>query len=273
MHSLRRPTAPVLAFAALALCATSAAAQEMQSVLTPVQDTTIFDGEPGSSGLSDGSGGSLWLSVIASGLNRRALLKFDLSALPPGSKVRQVTLSLYESRARDEHPVRVHRLLESWGEGASNAGSSGNGAPAQAADATWIHRFHPGTPWSMPGGLFEAQASASELVGAPNQRYAWTGQVPPQGGPTPRLVQDVQGWVDAPSTNHGWILIGAEDGLQNAKRFNSRENAVEQPRLVVLYQPGAAAAADGDVPLPGWALLTLGGLLAAGLARGRGRAG
>jgi hypothetical protein len=266
--------APAVALVALALSAMAAAAQDVERVLAPVQDTSIFNGEPGSSGLSDGRGESLWLSVIASGLNRRALLKFDLSAIPPGSKVRQVTLSLYELRARDEHAVRVHRLLESWGEGASNAGGSGTGAAAQPSDATWTHRFHPGTLWSTPGGLFETQASASVLVGAPNQRYSWSGQLPAQGGPAPRIVQDVQGWVDAPAANHGWILIGAEDGLQNAKRFNSRENAVEPPRLVVRYEPAAPGATDGDVPLPGWALLTLGGLLAAGLARGRhGRSG
>lgn len=274
MRAMPLPLNPVLALVVLALSTAGAAAQELESVLSPVQDTSIFNGEPGSSDLGDGRGESLWLSVIASGLNRRALLKFDLSAIPPGSKVRQVTLSLYESRARDEHLVRVHRLLESWGEGASNAGSSGTGVPAQPGDATWTHRFHPDTLWSTPGGLFEAQVSASGLVGAPNQRYNWSGQLPPQGGPTPRIVQDVQGWVDAPAANHGWILIGAEDGLQNAKRFNSRDNAVEQPRLVVRYEPAAPGAADGDVPLPGWALLTLGGLLAAGLARGRrGRSG
>jgi hypothetical protein len=272
MHSKRLPAGPFLAAAALASCALCAAAQETQRVFSPMLDTSIYDGEPGSDGLSDGKGESLWLSVIASGMNRRMLLKFDLSAIPPGSQVRQVTLSLYESRARDEHLVRVHRLLESWGEGGSNAGSSGTGAPAQPGDATWTHRFFPGTRWSTPGGRFGAQASASVLVGQPNERYSWSGQLPAQGGPAPAIVQDVQGWVDAPGTNHGWILIGAEDGLQNAKRFNSRENAVEPPRLVVHYQPAAAAATDGDVPLPGWALLALGGLLVAGLARAR-RAG
>jgi hypothetical protein len=265
------PFAPAFALMASLLCTAGAAAQELQKVLVPSQDTSIYDGVAGSSGLSDGKGESLWLSVTAGGLNRRALLKFDLAGIPPGSKIEQVTLSLYESRARDEHVVNVHRLLEPWGEGASNGGSAGVGAPAQAGDATWMHRFHPNTAWSTPGGRFEAQVSASRSVGAPNERYSWSGQRPPQGGAVPKIVQDVQDWVDAPGTNHGWILVGDEGGLQNAKRFNSRENAVEPPRLEVRYQ-AAAAGVDGDVPLPGWALVTLVGLLAAGLAR-RARSG
>jgi hypothetical protein len=84
----------------------------------------------------------------------------------------------------------------------------------------------------------------------------------------PALLQDVQGWVDQPASNHGWILIGQEDGVQNAKRFSSR-TSTEPPRLEVRYREPSAQAQDGDVPLPAWALITLFAALAAGLARRR----
>lgn len=241
---------------------------ERRVVLTPVQDTSIFSGTSDSDGLADGMGGSLWLSVIAGGLNRRLLMRFDLSAIPPGSQILEVSLSLYELRARDAHPVHVHRLLESWGEGASNAGTAGTGAPAQPGDTTWVSRFHPGTAWSRPGGQFVDQASATTVVGPPNQRYAWTAQRPDQGMALPMLLQDVQGWVDLPASNHGWILIGQEDGLQNAKRFGSRTGS-EPPQLTVRYVEGGRLVQDGDVPLPAWALAALCATLAFGLARRR----
>lgn len=251
--------------AGIGLCAN---AQDIEAVLEPMQDTSIYAGTSGSNTLSDGKGESLWLATTAEGLTRRALIKFDLSAIPPGSVIRQTTLFLYQLRARDEHVVRLHRVLASWGEGASNAGSAGTGAPAQPGDATWLHRFYPGTLWLAAGGDFLPTASASQVVGPPNVRYSWGGEAPAQGANAPPMVKDVQGWVDAPASNHGWILIGVETTLQNAKRFQSRENAVERPRLVVRYQPAPLlAASDGDIPLPGWAVLALGAALAAGLAR------
>ena len=233
---------------------------------TASQDTSIYFGTAGSSGRSDGSGDYLWLAVTAEGLGRRALLKFDLSSIPPAAVIRQVTLTLYESRARDEHDVTVHRLLASWGEGASNAGGSGTGVQALAGDATWLHRFFPATFWANPGGDHDPLASAVQRVGLPNTTYSWAATRPAQGQPVPGLVRDVQAWVDTPSLNHGWMLIGNEAVEQNAKRFESRNNAVavNRPRLTVVYGPPVVVVADdGDVPLPWWAL----GLLAALLAR------
>jgi hypothetical protein len=233
-------------------------AAELQ--LAPQRDTSIYNGTPGSGNLADGSGDFLWLSVTAEGLNRRALLRFDLSAIPPGSVVQQVQLALYESRARDGHDVAVHRLQRAWGEGTSNAGGSGAGAPAAAGDATWLNAFHPATPWSQPGGDFVAAPSAVAPVGLPGQFYTW--------GSTPALLADVQTWVDQPATNHGWILIGNEQGLQNAKRFESRNNAAaaNRPRLTVRYDPPPAGN-DADIPVPAWALVLLAAAVSARLWR------
>jgi hypothetical protein len=246
------------ATAALLLAALTCAAAELS--FAPVADTSIFSGA-GYDNLADGAGPHLWLAVTAGDFNRRALLRFDLSAIPSGSVVREVRLSLYESRARDEHNVTVHRMLASWGEGLSNAGTSGAGAPATPGSATWINRFHPGTPWAIPGGDFVASASASTAVGAPSQRYTW--------GPTPGLLADVQTWVDNPALNHGWVLIGVENVSQNAKRFESRENntAANWPQLQVVYDAAPAGVSDSNVPLPPWALALMAAGLGAALLR------
>ncbi len=250
----------------LAACAHSAAqAANTTLTVTAAQDTSIYFGTADSATRADGSGDFLWLSVTAEGLGRRALLKFDLSAIPPGATVREVTLTLFESMSRENHDVAVHRLLASWGEGASNAGGSGTGAPAAPGDATWSHRFYPTTLWTTPGGDLDPVPSVVRFVDLPNAFYSWTGVLPTNGGLVPRVVQDVQSWVGSPQSNHGWILIGKETGSQNAKRFQSRNNAVvqTQPRLTVVYSLPEPVADDGDIPIPLWAL----GLLAALLIR------
>jgi hypothetical protein len=52
------------------------------------------------------------------------------------------------------------------------------------------------------------------------------------------MVADAQSWLDAPSSNHGWILVGDEDGSNTSKRFVSREgaDAALRPQLVVTYR-------------------------------------
>ena len=219
-------------------------------VLTPVQDASIFNGTPASDSLAEGSGGYLWLSTTAEGLARRALLRFDLGAVPPGSVLRTARLVLYESRSRTNHLVAVHRLLAAWTEGPANAGGSGTGVAAGTGDVTWRLRSHPALPWQQPGGDFMPNASAIALLGLPNQTYAWAD--------APGLVADVQRWVNLPADNHGWILIGDEINAQSAKRFESRNNAVtvNRPRLELVFD-SPAPPADGDVPLPLWAMALL----------------
>lgn len=241
-----------------------AAQQSVEHRIRPVADATIYAQQDGSTALdatADGKGPNLWTSVIASGATRRALLRFDLSTIPPGSQVESVQLELFEIRARDEHVVSVHRMLASWGEGASNGGDAGVGAPAQAGDSTWSHRFWPKVLWAERGGDFAPSASAALLVGIGPAAFVWQS--------TPQLVADVQGWLAQPASNHGWILIGDDQGLQNAKRFGSRENSADAGRPTLIVTVGAAplASADGDIPLPPWALAMMAAALGLALWR------
>ena len=81
-------------------------------------------------------------------------------------------------------------------------------------------------------------------------------------------MADVKAWVDAPAGNFGWIMIGDEVTIQNAKRFSSRQSSVPsvRPSLTIDYTPPPEADA-AEVPLPAWALA----LLAIGLATCVGR--
>lgn len=265
MTSRRSAGLALFGGAALAASAGSAQATETQlSAFEAVADATIFAEQTGGTlydAVADGRGGKLWTSVLAAGVVRRALVRFDLSALPAGAQVVSVQVEAFMIRLREPQTITLHRITAPWGEGPANGGDAGIGAPASAGDCTWSHRVWPNQPWAMRGGDFLTSASAGAAVSGWPAPVLWAN--------TPELVDDVQGWIEAPASNHGWMLIGTESGTQNASRLASRENsgASGRPRLRVSWRPQSA---DGDVPLPLWALALFGA--SAGLAlwrRGR----
>ena len=169
------------------------------------------------------------------GTLRRGLIRFDTSTIPPGSVITSVQLKLYMSATQSgAFNISLHRALESWGEGASFA-FGGGGAPAQPGDATWVNRFYPGQPWTTPGGVYDSVASATKSVSG-IAWYTWTSST--------RLVSDVQGWVTTPTNNWGWLVLGNETTLQSVKRFDSRNSKVNNPQLIVTYNPPPANPAD-----------------------------
>ena len=199
-------------------------------ILEPARDKTLYESELGT--VSNGQGQHLFAGRTGNGARRRAVLLFDLSSVPPLSQVVAATLSLNMSKTTaGETQVALHTLGRSWGEGASDAiGEEGAGATALPGDATWLHTFFDDARWVAAGGDFDATASAARAVGVTG-RYEWS---------SPALVGDVQGWLAAPATNHGWIVIGDETAEGTAKRFDSGENtAANQPRLIITIESEA----------------------------------
>src|SRR6185503_5014537 len=155
----------------------------------------------------------------------------------------------------------LHNLSESWGEGTSDTGSPGGlGAPATANDATWLDRFFGATLWTNPGGTFNGTASGSQTVDAPGF-YSWS---------SAGMIADVQAWVNTPSSNAGWLLRGQENGIHQAKRFDTKENITpaNRPSLAITYTlPYGLADKNNDVggsaPATGNQILNFGGAPAA----------
>jgi hypothetical protein len=51
------------------------------------------------------------------------------------------------------------------------------------------------------------------------------------------MTGDVQSWIDDPSSNNGWMLIGFTGDLRyTARRFGSSEDADFAPLLTVTFQ-------------------------------------
>ncbi|MCZ6535030.1 MAG: DNRLRE domain-containing protein [Chloroflexi bacterium] len=199
--------------------------------LSPSKDNTIYEDAAGS--FSNGAGSHIFAGNNNGGRARRAVIAFDIAGdIPAGSTIQNVTLILRMSRTRaGPETIKLHRLQADWGEGTSNASANeGNGAVSTSEDATWVHRFFNSGSWTSPGGDFSSASSASTSVGGSGS-YTW--------GSTAQLVADVQGWLDDPSINFGWIVIGNEAASQTAKRFDSRENgtSANRPVLTVTYTP------------------------------------
>jgi hypothetical protein len=177
---------------------------------------------------------NVFVGKTRSGDIRRALLSFDiLEHIPVGSTIHSVSLTLHVSKTSSgPQSVSLHRVLADWGEGISVAGrGGGSGGPSAEGDATWLHRSYKAELWDTPGGDFSAQASADTLV---NNTGFYT------FGSTPEMVSDVNGWLDNPAGNFGWILIGDEGPTTpTSKRFDSRDNPTVafRPLLTINFTP------------------------------------
>jgi hypothetical protein len=130
-----------------------------------VADASIDGGKPtrnyGASGsLSDGRSG-------VAGAQIQALLRFDLSALPPDATITSAVTTLHVLLDGGA-PSRAHRITAPWSEG-TVTWSSFNGAYAAAVDATF--------PAATAG-----QSTAADLTSL------------------------VQGWVNGSTPNHGLLL-------------------------------------------------------------------
>ncbi len=207
--------------------------------LTPVADGTLYQDPSGQ--LSNGAGQHFYVGDTNQTSNdiRRGAIKFDLSAIPAGSTILSATLTLHMSMSiSGAQTIALHRVLQDWGEGTSNAGlggagrGEGDGVQATANDVTWLFTFFNTQRWNTPGGDFVATPSAATSVDAVGS-YSWSGA---------GLTADVQQWVNRPATDFGWILTGNESAQPTVKQFDTKENSTpaDRPALVIVYTLPAA---------------------------------
>lgn len=209
------------------------------------EDTSIYSENENSGGGNDG---------IFSGTNqqlrdRRALIRVDVSFIPQDATVLDAQLQLTVERSGGnfgEFDYTLHRLVKEWGEGDVVGGLMGGfGGPAEPGDATWVSNKHMMSLWDTPGGDFVSVASATAAAGRQDSVAVWSG---------PGLASDVQGWIENPSDNFGWIVISAIEGeQQRVKKFFSSEALTSRPRLTItvdipLGPPGALGVGDASTP-------------------------
>lgn len=244
-----------------ALLALDSARGELRQLqIMPTRDATIYNDE-GPNGLlnqANGSGNHLFAGETGVDIQdyRRALLYFDLSAIPAGSRVDVASLALTISKVPPDAGINsfaLHRVTSAWGEGPSDPPEQeGTGTAPSAGDATWQYGFFATTPWTNAGGDFLSTPSGAATIDTFATVLGFAGA---------GLAADVQGWVNG-ADNHGWLVMGQETPspltYATVRRFFSRNVGLEDgaPVLTVSYEV---------VPEPSSAMLLL---LALGLWRG-----
>lgn len=223
-------------------CVCTSLPAQQSAVLVCDRDNTLYQDAVGS--FSNGAGESVFCGVTAQGRLRRALLHFDVAPIPPGAAVLAAELRLHVvfSGATGPTTVGVHRLLRDWGEGASSstAGGGGMGAPSAPGDATWIHAFHPATPWAVPGGEF-APAPTGTLEMPIGGSFSSSPAV------ARALAAEVQQWRRGTLPNHGWLLKTDEvSPSARARRLDSRESSGPRPELRVDFLPAGQVGVWGS---------------------------
>lgn len=174
--------------------------------------------------------------------HRRALLRADLSIVPPGWIVEDVSLTLTVQQSGGNFgdiDYTLHRVTDSWGEGSVVGASMGGfGGPAQTGDATWLSRHHNSALWIAQGGDFIATPSATAAAGIAGSVVTWS---------SAGMIDDVQQWVNVPATNEGWIVISSLEGTrQRVKNFYSAESSESRPAIQIVARPPA-----GPLPVSG----------------------
>jgi glucose/arabinose dehydrogenase len=207
-------------------------------VLEAVKDTSLFsETGPGGVELSNGKG-PLFAGLNAGSQLRRALLAFDLSSVPASTRFASVILRLNVTGSAGVvdssfRASTLNRVLESWGEAATI--SLTGGVSAQPGDPTWRQSaFSSSSPvfWMEHGGTYVTQTSASTTIRQTGP-HTWQG---------PRMIQDIHQWMNAPATNHGWVLLSDEELLGQDKQIASRESAPgDRPTLTLIPATGYEA--------------------------------
>lgn len=196
-------------------------------VMNLAKDNTIYQANTGN---SNGAGISMAVGTTntATYSSNRGLIAFSFpSSIPIGSIITNAELNINVSQVASPTstiPINhyMHKLLQNWGEGTSNAGSTGIGVPATAGDATWLNSFHPSTSWNSNGGDFTLNPSAVLPITGIGV-YTWN---------TPGMVADLQEWLNVPSSNHGWLFKSTEDAAAQARRYDTKESA-NPPELII----------------------------------------
>jgi uncharacterized repeat protein (TIGR01451 family) len=138
---------------------------------------------------------------------RRALVHFDLSAIPAGVTINSATMQFNVSgAAANITSINLYRLTRAWGENT----------------ATW------NSPWTTAGGDYDTGTLIGSFVPATTGIKTVS---------TPNLTSLVGNWYSGAASNDGVILVAQAGGTSNTASVNSRENgtAADRPGLTVSY--------------------------------------
>jgi hypothetical protein len=149
-----------------------------------------------------------------------ALLRWDLSSIPAGSTLQSATLSVNVTGTNAD-TYEIYALKRSWIE----------------QQATW-NKATIGTNWQSAGAQGSMDRSSTVLGTVTATATGIRNVVLNAAG-----LAVVQGWVNNPATNFGFILQDYANSTKDDLVFSSKEATVaaNRPQLKVLYNPPSVA--------------------------------
>jgi hypothetical protein len=145
------------------------------------------------------------------GKDRVALFRWDLTSIPAGRLVREASVTFTVVGSGSSATFPIVELKRDWAE----RGSSWNLSA-------------PGKPWETPGAL-GAQDRGAALGSLLAKKLGIV--------TVPLDAAVVQGWIDRPASNFGFIISNSE--THDALQVNSREclSPADRPKLTIHFHP------------------------------------
>jgi len=184
--------------------------------LAASQDTWIDESGSGTSNY----GGAASFTVTNAAKAGRALVRFDLSTVAPGTLLTSATLRLWAGSFSNKADsiLTVHKVYDPWVEGSRNGSGSADGATWKTRDGSnaWSAGF--GIYTGFDGGV---PSSASAISSSFSSGWVeWN------------VTALAQRWIDGVSPNYGaGVMIDTASEII----FNSREWTAYQPQLVLTF--------------------------------------
>lgn len=202
-------------FFGIAILIFAVSANAQSGTATVAADATIYEEQPNDNAGADAEyciGNQETIETT-----RRALVRFDLPAIPAGSVITRVVYDFTQNRVRQfcvecAATLVMRRITESWAEG-SGSGSVGGGGPcgggAEVAGVNWNNR-------PAVGGI-SATAPLPDTEQTPTAITIDTDI----GEDNDQLIADIQGWVDGTFQNFGWRMqVSEEVTVDNARAMD-----------------------------------------------------
>jgi hypothetical protein len=175
-------------------------------------------------------GGAPFIYVNSGNPERRVILRYDPTIIPPGSVVKSAVLRLYCRQvltpSSKTKRLNLYYVMEPWTEGTLNGTGSADGATWNTRDGA--------AAWSVAGVYYYTSTilatGRDEASGAQPLPGDFT-----SGWVTFDLTSMTQSWVDGVYANHGLLL--RLENWSDVFEFDSRASAGgNAPQLVVVWQ-------------------------------------